>query len=46
MLSTVLLHVVAVLTVASGLDYIVRANRMAARREGESGGAAGAGGVG
>jgi cardiolipin synthase (CMP-forming) len=32
--ATVLVHVVAVLTVASGLDYIVRANRMAARRDG------------
>jgi cardiolipin synthase len=46
MLATVLVHVVAVLTVASGLDYIVRANRMAARREGGSSGAASAGGVG
>lgn len=33
LLATVLVHVVAVLTVASGLDYIVRANRMAADRE-------------
>ncbi len=32
--ATVMVHVVAVLTVASGLDYVVRANRMAARREG------------
>lgn len=31
--ATVMVHVVAVLTLASGLDYIVRANRMAARRE-------------
>lgn len=31
--ATVMVHVVAVLTVASGLDYVVRANRMAARRE-------------
>jgi cardiolipin synthase len=33
LLATVLVHVVAVLTVASGLDYVVRANRMAARHE-------------
>ncbi len=38
LLATVLVHVVAVLTVASGLDYILRANRMAAHRAASPGG--------
>lgn len=43
LLGTVLVHVVAVLTLASGLDYVLRANRMAPRRERGEGASPGVG---